>query len=187
VLAIVPVKRLEDAKSRLAPGLSEAKRQVLVRRMLASVLAACDAARLVDGVLVVTPDPGLAPGRDVLVDPGVGHALAIALALRDERARCGAVVVMADCPFASPESLDALVEAARPVALVPAGDGGMNALALADPTLFEPAFGQPESARVTAARARSVGIEPRLLDDAGLAFDVDRPEDLDLVRPLLAA
>jgi len=138
-------------------------------------------------VLVVTPDPGLAPGRDVLEDPGVGHGFAVALALRDERARAGALVVMADCPLVTAASLDALIVAARPLALAPARDGGMNALAIADPALVEPAFGEPGSARVTIARARAAGLEPALLDDAGLAFDVDRPEDLERVLPLLAA
>lgn len=187
MLAIVPVKGLDGAKSRLAPALSEAERRALVRRMLAAVLAACDAARRVDRVLVVTPDPALASDREVLEDPGVGHGFAVALALRDERARDGALVVMADCPLVTAASLDALVAAARPLALAPARDGGLSAIALADPALVEPAFGEPESARVTVARARSAGIEPALLDDAGLAFDVDRPDDLERVRPLLAA
>lgn len=187
MLAIVPVKGLDGAKSRLAPSLSQAERQALVARMLASVLRACDAARNVDGVLVVTPEPEVARGRDVLEDPGVGHGFAVALALRDERARDGALVVMADCPLVTPASLDALVQAARPIALVPARDGGTNAVALADPALVEPAFGERESARVTIARARAAGIEPALLDDAGLAFDVDRPDDLERVRTLLAA
>jgi len=187
VLAIVPVKGLDGAKSRLAPALSEQEREALVRRMLDAVLAACDAARTIDGVLVVTPAAALAPGRDVLEDPGVGHAFAVSLALADERARRGAVVVMADCPFVAPAALDALVLAARPVALAPAADGGMNAIALADPTVVEPAFGEPGSARVTIARARAAGLEPFVLDDAGLAFDVDRPADLERVQPLMAA
>ncbi len=187
MLAIVPVKGLDDAKSRLAPALSAAERRTLVERMLGSVLAACDAARTVDGVLVVTPDPGLAPGREVLEDPGVGHGFAVSLALRDERARNGGLVVRAECPLVTAASLDALVAAARPVALAPARDGGMNAVALADPALVEPAFGEPGSARVTIARARAAGLEPALLDDAGLAFDVDRPADLERVRLLLAA
>ena len=187
MLAIVPVKGLDGAKSRLAPSLSEQEREALVRRMLDAVLGACDAARTVGGVLVVTPDAALARGRDVLEDPGVGHAFAVSLALADERARGGALVVMADCPFVGPAAIDALVSAARPVALAPAADGGMNAIALADPALVEPAFGEPASARVTIARARAAGLEPAVLDDAGLAFDVDRPADLERVRPLVAA
>jgi len=82
VLAVVPVKGLESAKSRLAPALSPAARADLVVRMLDRVLAACDEAASVDETLVVTPHPELAPGRDVLVDEGEGQGPAVALGRR---------------------------------------------------------------------------------------------------------
>jgi 2-phospho-L-lactate guanylyltransferase len=179
VLAIVPVKGFDGAKTRLAPALAPAAREELVLRMLDAVLAACRNASYVRDLLVVTPEPSLGRGAPVLVDEGSGHAAAIALALRDPRARSGALVVMADCPLATPASLDALAEAARPLALAPAADGGTSALALADPTLVEPAFGVPGSAAVTLARARAAGIDAVVLADPALAFDVDRPSDLE--------
>jgi 2-phospho-L-lactate guanylyltransferase (CobY/MobA/RfbA family) len=124
----------------------------------------------------VTPDPGLAQDDvELLVDSGTGHADAVALALTDPRAQGGAVVVMADCPLVEPESLDALVAAARPLALVPARDGGVNALALLTPGAFIPAFGVPATETVT--RARVAGIEPAIVHDERLSLDVDRPED----------
>ncbi len=181
MLAIVPVKSLSDAKTRLAPALAPAERERLVVQMLDAVLAACSAAASVREVLVVSPDPELGRGFPVLVDAGAGHGPALALALADARARDGAVVVMADCPFVTAASLDALVAAADPLALVPATDGGTSALALRDPSLVAPAFGVPGSAAVTIARARAVGIEAVLVDDPSLAFDVDRPGDLDRV------
>jgi 2-phospho-L-lactate guanylyltransferase len=187
VLAIVPVKGLRDSKSRLAAVLTEAERGVLVREMLDCVLEACAEAAAIEATLVVTPDPALAPELDALVDGGVGHAEAIAQALADPRADGGAVVVMADCPLALPEALDRLVEAAGPVALAPAEDGGLNALALRNPQAFEPAFGVPEAARVTVERARAAGLEPAVLDEPLLAFDVDRPADLERLRALVAA
>jgi 2-phospho-L-lactate guanylyltransferase (CobY/MobA/RfbA family) len=115
-------------------------------------------------------------GVEVLVDAGRGHAEAIALALADPRARAGALVVMADCPLAEPESLDLLAEAARPLALVPAEDGGVNALALRHIDGFLPRFGVP--ARTMIAAARRAQLEPTLVTDERLSFDVDRPGDL---------
>jgi 2-phospho-L-lactate guanylyltransferase len=184
VLAIVPVKGLDGAKSRLAPLLSPAERARLVLSMLERVLAACRASTAISRTLLVTPDPSVAPdGVEILVDEGVGHAPAIAAALGDPRAGEGAVVVMADCPLVRPESLDALVAAARPVALVPSRDGGTNALALRSPHLLEPAFGRP--VRVTLERAWAAGLELAVVDDPLLALDVDRPEDFeDLVACL---
>jgi 2-phospho-L-lactate/phosphoenolpyruvate guanylyltransferase len=179
VLAIVPVKGLNGAKTRLVPLLSPDERAELVRGMLAAVLTACAESESVLSTLVVTPEPELAPvGIEVLQDSGHGHAAAVASALADRRAANGALVVMADCPLATGGSLDRLARAAAPVALVPALDGGLNALALSSPSLFEPVFGVPDAALRTVERVRVAGIEPAVVDEPLLAFDVDRPSDL---------
>jgi 2-phospho-L-lactate guanylyltransferase len=179
VLAIVPFKGPDGAKTRLGAVLSPAERVRVAVEMLERVLAACEGAASIARTLLVTPDPSLGSlHREILVDAGTGHAAAVALALADPRASNGAIVVMADCPLVTPEALDALADAARPLALVAARDGGVNALALRDPSLFAPQFGVP--AAVTLARARAAGIEPVLLDDERLSLDVDRPEDYEL-------
>lgn len=179
MLAIVPFRGLDGAKTRLAAVLPPEERARLAQEMLERVLVACEGASSIRRTLLVTPDPSARrSGVDVLVDDGTGHAAAVALALADPRAQDGAVVVMADCPLVEPESLDALAAAARPLALVPARDGGVNALALRDPAAFRPVFGVP--AADTVARARAVGIEPAILDDERLSLDVDRPEDYEL-------
>lgn len=183
MLAIIPANAPGSAKRRLEPLLAPDGRAALVRAMLADVVTACKRARLVASVLVVTPDPSLAPaGTEVGVDPGRGHAAAIAEALASCRA-AGAVVVMADCPLVRPETIDALCEAARPVALCPAQDGGTNALALRPPGVLEPAFGLPGGAAVMTERARAAGFEAVVIDDPLVALDVDDPDD---VRRVLA-
>jgi 2-phospho-L-lactate guanylyltransferase len=177
VLAIVPVKGLDGAKSRLSPVLSADERAQLVVDMLDRVLAACEASTAITRTLLVTPEPQLARNRvEVLQDAGTGHPDAIAAGLADPRVRGGALVIMADCPRVTAASLDALAEAARPVALAPSHDGGVNALALRDLEVFRPEFGVP--AETTIARARAAGLEPAIVNDPALAFDVDRPEDL---------
>jgi 2-phospho-L-lactate/phosphoenolpyruvate guanylyltransferase len=177
LLAIVPFKGLDGAKTRLAAVLSPEERARLAFEMLERVLVACEGAVAIERTLLVTPDPGAAPaGADVLVDSGVGHAEAIALALADPRAAAGVLVVMADCPLVHSASLDALAEAARPLALVQARDGGVNALALRDVAAFQPRFGV--SAEEMIGEALAAGLEPAVLDDPALALDVDRPEDL---------
>ncbi len=178
MLAIVPVKG-HDGKTRLDGVLSPEERARLVEAMLADVLGACQAAAATSRVLVVTPEPDITPdGIEVLVDEGTGHADAIAHALADERARSGALVIMGDCPLVTAESLDRLAQHADPVALAPADDGGMNAIALRAPLTFRPAFGVANATAVTIARAREAGIEPAVVDDPGLAFDVDNPPDV---------
>jgi 2-phospho-L-lactate/phosphoenolpyruvate guanylyltransferase len=174
VLGIVPVKGLDGAKTRLAPLLPPDERARLVLEMLERVLDACRESAAIARTLLVTPDRKLAPkGTEVLVDAGPGHSAAVA------GARAGAVVVMADCPLVTGASLDALAAAARPLALAPSRDGGVNALALRPVDGFRPAFGV--RAEETVARARAAGIEPVVLDDERLALDVDRPEDYELL------
>jgi 2-phospho-L-lactate guanylyltransferase len=180
VLAIVPFKGLAGAKTRLAGALPDEERAALAREMLMRVLTACEGARSIDETLLVTPDPsGLRYAGDLLIDAGTGHPDAVQLALADLRAATGALVVMADCPFAEAEALDRLVEAARPLALVPADDGGVNALALRYVNGFHPRFGVRTETMISSARAH--GIDPVVIEDARLAFDVDRPGDLSLL------
>jgi 2-phospho-L-lactate guanylyltransferase len=176
VLAIVPFKGFDGAKRRLAAVLSPDERAHLAEQLLERVLAACKGAACIRETLLVTPAPGSAPaGVDVLVDSGDGHPDAIALAFGDPRAGDGALVVMADCPLVDADALDALARAARPLALAPARDGGVNALALRGDTFFVPRFGVPLEEMVAAARA--AGLEPTIVEDPALALDVDRPED----------
>ncbi len=176
MLAVVPVKGRDGAKTRLAPLLQPEERTQLVLDMLERVLGACTAAERITGTLLVTPDPSFAPGGvEILRDRGTGHADAVALALRDERAWEGALVVMADCPLVRPESLDALAAAATPLALAPSRDGGVNALALRTVNGFLPPFGVPVAETLGAARA--AGLEAAVVEDPLLALDVDRPED----------
>jgi 2-phospho-L-lactate guanylyltransferase len=177
MLAIVPFKGLAGAKSRLGEALADAEREALAGGMLERVLAACTGAASIRRTLLVTPDSSTAfADVDVLVDGGTGHADAIDLALLDSRARDGALVVMADCPFVEAQALDHLAEAARPLALVPSEDGGVNALALRSVNGFRPRFGLPVEAMIAAAR--SAGLDPVVLREPRLAFDVDRPADL---------
>jgi len=184
VLAVVPVKGRDGAKTRLAPLLQPEERTQLMLDMLERVLGACAAAESITGTLLVTPDPGFGPeGLEILRDAGTGHADAVALALRDARAREGVLVVMADCPLVRPESLDALAAAAVPLALAPSRDGGVNALALREVNGFVPPFGVPIEQTLGAARA--AGLKASVVEDPLLALDVDRPEDYEAMLACL--
>ena len=179
MIAIIPVNDPRRGKQRLASLLPVDVRAELVGAMLLDVLDACAAASSIEDALVVTPSPEIAPpGCAVMTDPGLGHAHAIAAALRRDDARAGAVVLMADCPLVTGDALDELVRAAAPLALAPAQDGGTNALAMRPGNLLQPAFGVPGSCAVTMATAHELDLRVKLVQDPVFAVDLDDVEDV---------
>ncbi|HEY7125117.1 MAG TPA: CofC family guanylyltransferase [Ktedonobacterales bacterium] len=122
IWAVVPVKTLAQAKTRLAGVLTPAERATLCQVMLADVLHALRGAASLDHVLVVTADTFLAEqaraqGADVLAEASLGQqrpagqnvALEAAAAFcRDQGARA-LLVVSADVPLLCSETVEALI------------------------------------------------------------------------------
>jgi 2-phospho-L-lactate guanylyltransferase len=158
-----------DAKRRFPPAL----RAAVALAMLGDVVAAAAA---VGQVLVVTDDPAaVPPDAEWVPDPGtgLGDAVAAGLARVDEPA----LVLNADLPAATPEAVRGL--ASGGLALVEAADGTTNALSLPDPEVFAPLYGPGSAARF---RAHAPFVTLRIRE---LEADVDRPEDLERLAPLL--
>lgn len=186
--ALVPVKRLSQAKQRLATALTPAERAELARAMLHDVLAVLSRATTLAGVLVVTPDAeaaALARGygaivRDDPLEQGTNTAVRQGLEFLQEQGRPGVLVVPGDVPFLTSLEIREVVDTLHraPLVLVPATrDGGTNLLAGTLPLSIAPAFGTGSLARhLAAARARD--IEPALMHLKGLGHDVDTPADL---------
>jgi 2-phospho-L-lactate/phosphoenolpyruvate guanylyltransferase len=198
-VAVLPIKRFEGAKERLAGALSPGTRRALAQAMAADVLTALRRAQRIDQVVVVTADrdaEALAAGHDArpIADPAEpGHSAAALAGLRwaAERGADHALVVPGDCPAVTPQELDALVlGVARrgPQAIVvPDRHGtGTNALLLTPPGAIEPSFGEGSRARHEAAGA-AAGASVRVEEPRGLLLDVDTAEDLEALRAALAA
>jgi 2-phospho-L-lactate guanylyltransferase len=197
IWAIVPVKPLVDAKSRLAGRLDAEQREQLSRELLLGTLRLLRDVEGLAGTVVVSPDPtvlALAEQEQVrpLVEgvPGdLNRALTQAAAgVRAEGA--GAIVVVPiDLPLARPAdvaSAVALVEgaAARTVVVAPDRHGeGTNLLALRPVDAIDFAFG-PGSLERHRAAALARGIPFHTIENVRLAFDLDEPADLDLGRLL---
>jgi 2-phospho-L-lactate guanylyltransferase len=186
---LVPVKRLQGAKSRLAASYEPEERRALALRMSAGVVAAARAAHGVDRVWVVSSDPEAALlGADVLDDGGLAwnEGLAHAIALLDPLPDAVAIVA-GDLPLVASADVEALVAAipARGVAVARAHDAGSNGLGLRPPDALVPNFGLVGSAAIHAERARAAGLEAVVVDRPGLAHDVDTPQDAERVRALL--
>lgn len=197
--AVVPVKELAHAKTRLAPALTPEARIVLVRAMLEDVMGALAATRGLAGIALVTVDPfaerlALRHGARVLRDGARdGHTGAVSAAARLlERESCATMLTIpGDVPAVSAGEVERVLAAHRAspsFTIAPAHDRrGSNALALSPPTAVPLAFGN-DSFAPHLASARRCGIDPTVVEHVpGLARDVDGPEDLAALLDLQGA
>jgi 2-phospho-L-lactate guanylyltransferase len=195
--AILPIKRLDAAKQRLAVGIDDERRRALVAAMAADVLEAVGEARSIERTIVVSGDPVVQElasdaGAEVVPDPadeGHNHAALAGIARAEaEGAEC-VVLLPGDCPLLDPRELDRLLTAVPGsyVGIVPDRHGtGTNALALCPPGAIEPAFGEGSRERhVAAARAADIpfGVE----ELPSLELDLDTPADLIALTRALAS
>ncbi|HEX4668764.1 MAG TPA: 2-phospho-L-lactate guanylyltransferase [Solirubrobacterales bacterium] len=186
--AVLPVKRFNAAKQRLAAGLGGEQRRTLVAAMVADVLEAISEARTIERTIVVSGDPvaqALAAdvGAEVVPDPNEGGHVGAVLAgiARAEAEGAACVVLLAgDCPLLEPRELDRLLTGVPEgyVGIVPDRHGtGTNALVLSPPDAIVPAFGEGSRARHVAA-AREAGIAFGVEELASLGLDLDTPADV---------
>lgn len=184
---IVPHRGLEAAKTRLAPSLTPDQREALARQLLERVLSV--ARRVCDDVVVITPSHELATvvepiGARVVVQRGMGLNEGL------EQARFDALVddvgtlaiLHGDLPNLRPEDLGALLDAVPDtepgVAIAPDRAGtGTNALLLRPPGVLSFRFGAGSFA-AHLAEAERAEVAVVAVNRAGLAFDLDTPEDL---------
>lgn len=189
VWAVVPVKHLKDAKQRLSPVLTPNQRRMLISAMLEDVLNALCRARCLAGVMLVTGDAtvqtvaGRFCVRVLAEDDPRGHTHAVTFAAEVLAAEdvTSMLSVPADLPLVTPEEIDAVVQAHGPppsVTVAPAHDKlGSNAMLCSPPNVLPFRFGE-NSFVPHLARARRLGIEPRVVERPGLGLDIDMPEDL---------
>ncbi|MGI8588040.1 MAG: 2-phospho-L-lactate guanylyltransferase [Chloroflexia bacterium] len=189
IFAVVPVKTLREAKSRLGPVLSEADRAALAEKMMRGVLLALAESGAVTASAVVSPDPraleiawsaGAVPLREEA--SGLNAALEQARRWALAGGATALLVLLADLPLlrgAEIAALTALAEGPCPcVVLAPDRHGrGTNALLLRPPAAIPFSFGPDSYARHCAA-ALATGITPAVYRSPGTAFDLDTPSDL---------
>jgi 2-phospho-L-lactate/phosphoenolpyruvate guanylyltransferase len=185
--ALIPVKPLDAAKTRLAAVLDARQRRDLALAMLADVLAALAGSPCVTGVTVVSRDGAAlalagAYGAGILPDstPDLNAALAHGAHMLAANGATALLVLPADLPLLAPADIALLADNLGPApsaVLAPARDGGTNALVVSPPTALPFLFGPGSlAAHLTAARER--GVITRLLRSRGLELDVDVPDDL---------
>ena len=194
VVALVPMKPLAEAKSRLRSALDEPSRSALSLHLLDHVLRAIAASRAIAHACVVGGDE---PVRQVAAERSAAwradpwHELNAALRHAAGDLLSGgadAVLVLpADLPLLSAEDVDRLVAASPDLtAVVLAGadtDWGTNAMLIPSNALDGPFFG-PGSFQRHLHAARAAGRQCVAVSSPGLAFDLDTSDDLERYRTL---
>ena len=199
VVAIVPVRGLERAKTRLGEALDPEERRALVEGLLRRTIRAAIMTPGIRAVAVVSPDPeALAVAADsgavTLAQGGGGlnEGLAEGRAWARDLGATALLVVPADLPAIGPDELGRVLAAVRDrlttnraagtaatslVALVPDRAGeGTNLLLLAPPGAISFQFGPGSRAGHAGAAARSGATYLEI--EGPLSLDLDTPDDL---------
>ena len=187
--ALVPVKPLDAAKSRLSEVLQPAERTELARCFLEHTLAALTACRGIDEILVISPDPLAwelatqygaqccyefdAPGLNASLQRGANRAISAgADAL---------IIVPTDLPLLNESLLQQVVDCIdSPPAVVLAPDRhgqGTNIMLQSPPNLIPFSYGIG-SFHIHLENARAANAAVNVLEIPELALDIDSPADL---------
>jgi 2-phospho-L-lactate guanylyltransferase len=188
IAAVIPVKRLESAKSRLAAVLSDGERQALVLDMLDRTIDAVRGCAAVERIALCTPERALAErsGAEWVPDAGDLNASLRAAARWATSAGTSALLILpADLPLVTSADIAALLAAGNGrdgVAIAACTDGGTGALLLKPPDAIEPSFGPDSYARhIGLARMRHIPV--RTVSAEGLTRDLDTEADLAALWP----
>lgn len=198
LFALVPVKDPASGKSRLASLLSRDQRTALNTLLAHRALEACTALFGVQRTLVVAGSTAAADivrqhGVQVIAEERGQRNVNAAIAAGAEYIRRtgvdGIVVVPTDLPLLTKDALqDAVAALPAPPGclLVPDHRGtGTNVVALTPVRCDLFSFGEPSLERHVDL-ARRVGYDVRIHRSDALEFDLDRPEDYDLLRKTTA-
>ena len=185
--ALIPVKSLVTAKSRLVPDLPPNRREMLVLDMLYHVLRVLQDSKLFERVSVVSPDARVleqvrAWGAWALIEERPGHNPALYAAALRERAEgaTALLTISADLPLLSTQEIRNLLEQSRQyeVVLAASRDGaGTNAILVRPPLAVPYLFG-PDSLQRYLEAARQRHLSHTIYGSTGLAFDIDTIVDL---------
>lgn len=180
----LPVKSLDDAKTRLGPVLEPLERASLTLAMLEDVM---DATQALPGweTWVISPDEGV---LELVMERGA-HAIAenkppLGNAIRqvDEEATARQAdtlaVLLPDTPLVTADSLTRALHTLGPVVLAPSSDeSGTNLLIRRPPGAIGARFGIDSYRRHLEAAAEA-GLPTSIVHRHELAFDLDLPSDI---------
>lgn len=188
VWAIVPVKPLQRAKSKLSNILTQSERALLNRKLLKQTLIVLAQVPVIERTLVISRDSeALALARDYDAktvtergSPPLNKALVRASLIAQGYGVTAVLVLPADLPLLTKEDVVKLIASSgAPPEVVIAPDrrgSGTNAILSSPPGLIEYDFG-PDSFSKHVKQAEKAGARVVICDLPSLSLDLDDPDD----------
>jgi 2-phospho-L-lactate guanylyltransferase len=194
IYAIIPVKPLHRAKSRLARALKAPTRAALVRSIFSRTLDVIAQVERIDSVIVVSRDLTileLARQRNAIAlaesESGLNSAITQAAQWAAQHSARSVIVIPVDLPLITSADLDAVIDQAveeRCVVIAPdRHEDGTNVLLLRPPDALQFAYGA-SSFHVHRAQALERGLCVHEYRSPTTTFDIDVPDDLETYRLL---
>jgi len=187
VFIIIPVKRLDNAKSRLSSILTDDERKQFCLKMLEDVLGTVKSTKHPHETVVVSKDPTVskvAKNFDAAYlkekKTGLNQAVSEAVDWCVERGATSVLILPADIPLVTPKDLDRIFMSGEKASMVisPSRNGkGTNALLLTPPNVGPTSYGLHSFQRHI-KEAKKLKISCRRYRSPGLALDIDTIEDL---------
>ena len=190
IFAIVPVKRFENGKSRLAKVLSSAERIKLCELLLYDTLDTLKKTSMISEVIVVSSDvraEKIAKKYDIKflkenTDSGVNAAVAFADDYCSEARATATIVIPQDLPLLLPEDIDRMCEFAteyeKCLVICPSlRFDGSNAL-LRKPSMLLRTHYDNNSYQTHLKVARELGVNIKVVLSQRIMIDLDTVEDV---------
>ena len=192
IWAVIPIKALEKAKTRLAPVLSLEERQKLVVQLFEHTVQELADWPLLEGILVVSNDPFFAQfaepyGFEFLLEQqpsGLNASVKLAAEYLVNQGVERMLVIHSDLPWVSQQELNRLVEAAPSHGILIAPDrhqSGTNVLWAAPPLIIPFAYGC-DSFQKHQELARQANCPMIIFHSEALGLDLDLPDDFSLYQ-----
>ena len=187
IAAVIPVKALHTAKSRLLPGMDRETVARLSIAMMCDIVGVLQRVPALSRVAVVTPDAAVAraaetSGADALLrrDAGLNPSVESAAGEIAPGAEDGVLVILGDVATAAAAEIAVLLRAleGRGVALAPSSDGGTSALLRVPRDVIPARFGPDSAARHRESAARAA-VPCHELPLPSLSIDIDVGEDIE--------
>ena len=187
VYVIIPVKNLDNAKSRLSSLLTEDERKQFCLKMLEDVLRTAKSTKHPHETIVFSKDPivlKIAKNFDAGYikerETGLNKTVAEAVDMSVQRRAASLLVLPADIPLVAPSDLKRIFNLGERASMVisPSKNGkGTNALLLTPPNV-SPTFYGPDSFQRHIKEASKLKISFRRYWSPRIALDIDTVEDL---------